>query len=80
MEPSFAAMGAMGFDAVALGVGTQRRCNCLHGHLSTGREARKVHIANGLSYENADAARLSAATALYPDLPKSVRRELGECP
>ncbi len=27
-----------------------------------------------------DAARLSAATALYPDLPESVRRELGEMP
>lgn len=27
-----------------------------------------------------DAARIAAATALYPDLPESVRRELGECP
>ena len=27
-----------------------------------------------------DAARLAAATALYPDLPEAVRRELGECP
>ena len=27
-----------------------------------------------------DAARHAAATALYPDLPESVRRELGECP
>lgn len=32
------------------------------------------------SQETPDAARLAAATALYPDLPESVRRELGECP
>ncbi len=32
------------------------------------------------SSETPDDARLKAARAIFPDLPESVRRELGECP
>lgn len=54
----------MGFDAVGLGVGRQWRCNCYEVICNPGREPRKVHVANGLSYSSAADARKQCAAQL----------------